>query len=535
MKGYWLPVLHSHLPFVKHPEYDYFLEEHWLFEAVSESYIPLLMKMKALADEEIDFRLTISITPPLLEMLSDGYLTEEYLKHLDKLIELSGREVERLSGDADFLPVATFYSERFREIRAFFEGFLDCNVLNGYRHFQKAGKIELITCGATHCFLPLLGVNPKAVEVQIRVAVDSHCKHFGEPPRGIWLPECAYSEGLDRVLKEHGLNFFFLDSHGLTEGSPAPVYSVYAPVYTVNGVAAFGRDPRSSKQVWDSNEGYPGDFSYRDFYRDAGFDLDFEYIRPYISPDGVRTFTGIKYHRITGRTESKEPYDPAAAREKAIEHALHFHSERVKHVDALRNFMDRPPVVVSPYDAELFGHWWFEGPDFLYHLFREIHERGDLKAVTPTEYLRLHPRNQVISPSPSSWGYEGYYDVWLNSDNDWIYRHLHYMADTMEDLANRHYHETDHLRIRLLNQLARELLLAQSSDWAFLMTTKTAAEYSAKRTKEHIHNFNSLLEGLLNDRIDTRLLEWLEYKNSIFDDLDFRVYASRQAPPPRRP
>ncbi len=527
MKGYWIPVLHSHLPFVKHPEYDYFLEEHWLFEAISETYIPLLMKMKEMVDGKIDFRLTVSITPPLLEMLSDEYLTEQYVKHLDKLIELSEKEINRLNDDRDFLPVACFYNNKLKEIKSFFIDFLNHNVLNGYRHFRDLGKIEIITCGATHSFLPLLGVNPRAVEVQIKVAVDSYNKHFGGAPEGIWLPECAYFEGLDGVLEKHGIKFFFLDSHGLMNGRPTPKYSVYAPVYTMNGVAAFGRDPESSKQVWDSSEGYPGDFNYRDFYRDVGFDLDFEYIKPYISPDGIRAFTGLKYYRITGSTDIKEPYDPAAAYKKTLEHAVHFHSERKKQMETLGTLMDRFPVVVSPYDAELFGHWWFEGPDFLYHLFCEIDKNRFMKAITPTEYLSLHPRNQVISPGPSSWGYEGYYDVWLNSENDWIYRHLHYMADTLEGLANKHYNETDPARERVLNQLTRELLLAQSSDWAFLMTTKTATEYSAKRTREHILNFNRLVDAFLTDTIDTTFLEWLEYKNSIFDELDFRVYASK--------
>ncbi len=527
IKGYWMPVLHAHLPFVKHPEYDYFLEEHWLFEAVSESYIPLLMKMKKMADEDIDFRLTVSISPPLLEMLSDEYLMQQYLKYLDRLMELSEKEMHRLKNDRDFRHLSGFYYERFSMVRSFFMEFLSGDVLNGYRYFRDAGKLEIITSCATHGFLPLLSVNPRSVEVQIAVAVDCYARHFGRPPEGMWLPECAYYNGLDSVLKKYGLKFFFLDSHALMKGEPSPRYAVYAPVYTINGVAAFGRDPLSSKQVWSADEGYPGDFDYRDFYRDAGFDHDFEYIRPYISPDGTRVFTGIKYYRITGDTDRKEPYRPDAALRKSMEHAVHFHSERKKHIEALSALMDRPPVIVSPYDAELFGHWWFEGPDFLYHTFREIGRHGLIRSITPTEYLALYPRNQVISPSPASWGDRGYYDAWLNTENDWIYRHLHHMAATMEELAGKYYNETGSLNNRLLNQMARELLLAQSSDWAFLMTTKTAPEYSAKRTKEHISNFNKLVDDLLSDNADTGFLEGLEYRDSIFDDLDFRVYAGR--------
>jgi len=310
-------------------------------------------------------------------------------------------------------------------------------------------------------------------------------------------------------------------------GKPAPRYGVYAPVYTENGVAVFGRDPVSSKQVWSAEEGYPGDFHYRDFYRDAGFDLDIEYIKPYISPDGARVFTGIKYYKITGKDVPKKPYNPIKAFNQTSAHAEHFCLERKKQMGALGAYMERPPVVLSPYDAELFGHWWFEGPDFLYHVFHEIEKQKGLKVIFPSEYLDMHPRNQVISPCPTSWGNNGYYDTWLNGENDWIYRHLHQMADTLVDLANTHYHETGLIDTRVLNQLARELLLAQSSDWAFLITTKTAREYAEKRTKEHITNFHALLKDFRSNSIDPHFLQHVEDKDSIFPELDFRVYASR--------
>ncbi|MCP5006838.1 MAG: DUF1957 domain-containing protein [Planctomycetes bacterium] len=528
VKGYWIPVLHQHLPFVKHPEHDYFLEEHWLFEAITESYIPLLIKMEKLADKGVDFRLTMSISPPLSEMFSDAYLMERYLKYLDKLIKLTKNEINRLKHDRNYLPLAHFYNNKFKEVKTFFINFLNYNVLNGYRHFLSLGKLEIITSCATHGFLPLLSINPKAVEVQVSVAVDTHIRHFGKRPNGIWLPECAYYKNLENILEKYDLMFFFSDSNGLMNGRPSPKYTVYAPVYTENGVAVFGRDPLSSRQVWSTDEGYPGDDNYRDFYRDIGFDLDFEYIKPYISPDGIRVFTGIKYHRITNDANDKQPYIPEKALKKSQEHAVHFHSERKNQADNLFALMDRLPLIVSPYDAELFGHWWFEGHDFLYYIFCEIDFHKDITTITPTKYLDLHPQNQVISLSPSSWGYKGYYETWLNSENDWIYTHLHHMAQTLEDIADRYYHETDSITIRVLNQLTRELLLAQSSDWAFLMATKTAKEYSTKRTKEHISNFNRLLDDFSSNRLDINFLEWTECKNSIFKELDFRVFASKR-------
>jgi len=526
IKGYWVPVLHSHLPFVKHPQHDYFLEEHWLFEAITECYIPLLKNLKRLNDEGIDFRLTTSVTPPLAEMLNDKHLMDKYEKYLQRLIELGYKECERTKDDDVYRDIAIYYKNFFEQTKDFFDNFLNKNVLNGYKYFNDMGKIEVITCGATHGFLPLLNNNERAVEVQVEVAVESHKKHFGKPPKGIWLPECAYYEGLDKILKENGIEFFFMDSHGLVYAEPTSMNGVYSPIYTNNAVAAFARDPHSAKQVWSSKEGYPGDLNYRDFYRDIGYDLDYDYIKDYIDPDGQRVFTGFKYHKVTGDTDYKEVYNPSAAFNKTIDHAKNFHFNREKQFDFLGQNMDRTPMVVSPYDAELFGHWWFEGPEFLYNVFKQIDGHKSFKAVTPNEYLTMYSKNQMTIPSASSWGDQGYYDVWLNEGNAWIYRHLHNMADEMCELANRFKDGCEFNTNRVLNQMAREVLLAQSSDWAFLITTETAVEYSTQRTKEHIYNFNKL-KDMIGNEIDFYTLEEIEHKNSIFNFLDFRIYCDQ--------
>ncbi len=523
-KCYWIPVLHSHLPFVKHPEYEYFLEEQWFFEAIDECYIPLLKNLKKLVDEGVDFRLTTSVTPPLAEMFKDTLLMQKYRRHLDKMIKLGEKEIKRTSQTSeDEHKLAHFYKDRYLWIKDFFDGFLGGCLISGYKYFASLGKLEIITCGATHGFLPILSLNEKAVDAQISIAVKSHKENFGVYPEGIWLPECAYFDGLDKILAKYGIKFFFADSHALTCANPAAVNGVYAPIYTPQNVAVFARDPQSSKKVWSSIEGYPGDFNYRDFYRDIGYDLEFDYIKDFISPDGNRVFTGFKYRKITSNSDDKEFYNPLNAYNITSSHAKDFVDDRVEQFEKLSKQMDKTPMLVSPYDAELFGHWWFEGPDFLYHLFKEIGKQDNFKAATPLEYLKQEPTNQVTIPTPSSWGDEGYYDVWLNKENDWIYRHLHFMADKMQDLANCYIDEKDVIKVRVLNQLLRELLLAQSSDFAFLITTETAIEYSVRRTKEHIYNFMRLVDMI--DEVDLTFLEWLEQKNSIFQNIDYKVFS----------
>jgi len=363
-----------------------------------------------------------------------------------------------------------------------------------------------------------------SLRAQVKVAVAHYEKALGRKPAGIWLPECGYVPGHDEILRESGIRYFITDSHGVLHGTPRPKYGVFAPVYCKGtGVACFGRDLESSKQVWSSIEGYPGDYFYREFYRDIGFDLDYEYIKPYIHPDGVRINTGIKYYRITG-SEDKQPYNPHIARDKAAAHAGNFMFNREKQVEYLFDFMKKKPMILSPYDAELFGHWWYEGPSWLDFLIRKIaFDQKTIRMITPSEYLYENPRNQVITPSLSSWGWKGYSEMWLQGANDWIYRHLHETSFKMNELV-KSFSNTDGLARRALNQALRELLLAQSSDWAFIMGTGTHISYAVKRTKDHILRFLRLYEDINGNSIDQEWLSDIENKDNIFPDIDYRVH-----------
>lgn len=524
--GYLAMVLHAHLPFVRHPEYSYFLEEDWLYEAITETYIPLIEVYDGLLADGIDFRMTMTMTPPLVSMLADPLLQSRYVHHIDELIELAEKEVERTRFDGHFNYLARWYLDHFRRTRHVFVDRYKCNLITAFKKFQDMGVLEVVTCGATHGFLPLMQITPQAVRAQIHVAANSYERHFGRKPRGIWLPECGYYPGVDQYLKEAGIRYFFTDTHGVLNATPRPRYGGFAPIYCPNsGVAAFARDQDSSKQVWSSIEGYPGDTIYREFYRDVGYDLDLDYIGPYVQPDGTRKNTGIKYYRITGKTDQKLPYDPYWARQRAAEHAGNFMFNREKQVEHLFGIMGRPPIVVSPYDAELFGHWWFEGPWFIDYLIRKsVHDQDVFKMTTPAEYLENNPTQQVATPSYSSWGDKGYAEFWLNETNDWVYPHLHVAAERMVELARSKNANGNGVVQRALNQCARELLLAQSSDWAFIMKTGTMVEYAVKRTKSHINRFNKLYDEIKGGSVDEDWLSKCEYLDNIFPEIDYRIY-----------
>jgi len=528
-KGYLSIVLHAHLPYVRHPEHAEFLEEDWFFEAITETYIPLINVFEGLLNDSVKFMITISLSPTLMSMFSDGLLQDRYIKHIESLIELAEKECERTKWQPQFNELARMYLDKFRNARYVFVDKYKRNLINAFKMLDGTGMVEVITCGATHGYFPLSDLNKQAVRAQVKVAVDCYSRYFGKVPYGMWMPECGYNPPDDKYLAEFGVRYFFVDTHGILHGTPRPKYGIFAPVYTKNKVAVFGRDIESSRAVWSAEEGYPGDYNYREFYRDVGFDLDHEYIKPYIHVDGTRINTGIKYYKITGRTNDKQPYDPRAAAEKAAEHAGNFLFNRQKQAEYINDFMKKKPIIVSPYDAELYGHWWYEGPLWLDYLFRKIHFDQDIiRTVTPSQYLEENPRNQVITPSMSSWGWKGYSEVWLEGSNDWIYRHIHKAQERMVELAKTFYN-CNGTKGRALNQAARELLLLEASDWPFILKTGTVVPYAIKRIKDHATRFTRLYEDIKAGTIDERWLSDIEGKDNIFPEIDFRVYSEENA------
>lgn len=555
-KGYVSFVLHAHLPFIHHPESDDYLEESWLYEAISETYIPLLKNFKKLVDEKVNFRITMSMTPPLLSMLDNKLLQQKYINYLKQLIELSEKEIKRTTFNGKMNNLSKYYYERYSEDLRLFRDEFKCDLISQFKHFQDIGVLEIITCGATHGYFPILYVNEKTVRAQIAVGVQTYERYFGKKPRGIWLPECGYVPEADKYLREFGVDYAIVESHGVLYANPTPVYGTLAPIVSPQGFTVFGRDMESSRQVWSSINGYPGDFNYRDFYRDIGYEADYDYIKPYIAHNGVRVHTGIKYHRITGDTDNKDIYDIQWAKDSAERQAGHFLNSRTQQIENASHYMNKPPIVLCPYDAELYGHWWYEGPYWLYILFKKIYyDECNFELITPSEYMDKYPEIQQCQPCRSSWGANGYSEVWLNPSNDYAHKHLHTAGDRMCELAYKFRNSYDilndlecqikklkndkkpitpitssakyrntKLQVRALNQAARELLLAQSSDWLFIITNNTMVDYAHRRIKDHIGRFTRLYNELNSNKIDRKFLREIEEKDCVFPDIDYRIY-----------
>ncbi|MBI4582489.1 MAG: DUF1957 domain-containing protein [Planctomycetes bacterium] len=539
-KGYLSLVLHAHLPFVRHPEHPEFLEEDWLFENITESYLPLLAVLNRLVEDGVDFRLTIGLTPTLASMLGDALLRSRYEKHLDRLVELAETECQRLSHHPAFSATARFYLARFKSLRQSYHERLGGELVGAFRRLQDLGRVELIASAATHSFLPHLRPVPTSVRAQVEVGKESYLRAFGCEPAGFWLPECGFYPGLDGLIAEAGLSYVFLEAHALYRGSAWPVHGTYEPAACPSGLAAFPRDPETSQLVWSSVSGYPGDPEYRDFYKDIGFDVPPELIRDSLGPGGLRIATGLKYYRVTGRTPHKTPYVRERALARVEAHAGDFVSRLARRF-VTAQLEGRRPLVVAPYDAELFGHWWFEGPEFLDRVLRKIAaSNGAIVTVTPSEYLAEYPEARLAMPSESSWGTGGYHEYWLNGANDQFYPRIHEAGRRMEALARRRPHENAPLE-RALAQAAREALLAQASDWAFIQKAGTTTGYATRRVEEHLRRFEALIELVQGGRLAgpaaeaaaLRRLEEIEQQDNLFPWLDYRVFGDleRAAPP----
>jgi len=241
-KGYVSFVLHAHLPFIHHPESENYLEEQWLFEAISETYLPLLINFQKLVEEQVDFRITMSMTPPLLNMLDNKLLQKRYIKYLKKHIELAKKETKRTTYDSRVNELSFYYLERYQnDLHLFHEVYHD-NIIEGFKHFQDLGVLEIITCGATHGYFPILYVTEQTVKAQIAVGVQTYEKYFGRKPRGIWLPECGYVPEADKYLKEFGIEYVITESHGILYADPTPIYGTCSPIVSPTGITCFGRD-----------------------------------------------------------------------------------------------------------------------------------------------------------------------------------------------------------------------------------------------------------------------------------------------------
>jgi len=569
--GFLAFTLHAHLPYVvNHGTWPHGIE--WLLEAAAETYLPLLRVLANLERDGVPANFNINLSPILLEQLAHPLFLAEFPRYLQRKI-LAAREDEAYfiqSGDVHLTETARFWNRFFSTALEDFNT-LGGDIIQGFRHFNDAGLIEIITCAATHGYMPLLGTD-ESVRAQIRTAVATHIRHLGKHPRGIWVPECGYRPagfwiypvvpagsngsypgfvriGVEQALSESNLDYFFVDTHlvehsyrypspyGMPESflprdpqldqiTHGPQRSLYQPYY-VDGpydkrfaTSVFPRDPSTGLQVWSGDTGYPGDANYLDFHK-------------------KRFPGGHRYWKVTGARVDmgdKHVYWPQQAAERVKQHADHFVALVY---ESLESSLDNsiPPVLCAPFDAELFGHWWFEGPMWLEAICRILHEQPTgLATITCSDYLDRYPRAGFIAMPEGSWGAEGNHQVWMNADTSWTYTHIYPAELYTREICSSSKWRDSTLGTRIVQQLCRELLLLESSDWQFLITTGAARDYAETRFLTHNDQFLELKsiwqafehDGVLNEHMTIRLAE-IEHRDTIFPDIDPAMWAKGAA------
>lgn len=488
-RGYLALVLHAHLPFVREAGGEATAAERQLFEAITDSYLPLLEALVGLVRDRVPYRLALSVSPTLLNMLTDRVVQTRYLRYLDATLEGVEHELQRSRESHPQREQDARRRERLRAARRAFTETWSSDLVSAFRELQEGGFVETLACSATHAHLPLLAADEVSVRAQIRAGLDEHRRFFGRDATGFWLPESAFFAGLDRVLAELGVRYFVLDMHGVAYARPRPVFGVWAPIVTPSGVAVFGSDRACSVQV-EGSTGYATDPDYQASSRGPG------------SPRYV-------VERALAKVEA---------------HAGNFVASREQQIDWLATTMGHPPIVVAPFDAELLGSRWYDGPRWIAATIRmAAYEQRSFALVTPSDYLTRHPIAQEAVPAGSSVGSGGYHADWLGGENDWIYRPLHRAGRRMTELARRH-DDPKGLVLRALNQAARELLLAQSSDWARVMTHGPLVNDAVRRVRTHLARFVRLARDLDAGQQDEAWLDGVEAEDNPFPALDYRVF-----------
>ena len=488
-------VLHAHLPYVRKNEKNS-LEEDWLFQAILECYIPLLQAIESSKEHDIsNTKLTLSLSPTLLTLLQDKQIKKKFSSWIKTRIEFLSDLPHKEQAASEFLT---------RNIKNSYIYWEKCegNLIEKFDNLMLSGNLDILTCAATHGYLPILRENPETVLGQVNTAIRSHKKVFGIRPLGIWLPECAYYENLDEILFNCGIRYAVLDGHGILNSSPRPRYGVYAPICSKKGVAFFGRDSESTLPVWSSKDGFPGNRVYREFHKDLGWELPTSELQK----KGIPTSRplGLKFYRISHNKDSldkKEFYIEKEAIKKVEEHADNYLLSRSKQ---LRNLS-----LSSSFE-----------PLFIENILKKS-KKYSIKLTNLKEILLQKPNLQICEPSPSSWGQGGYHNYWLNDKNAWIVPEITNAGSVFIELSRRKFNED--LSMRLLKQAARELLLSESSDWSFILRAGTTTELAKERINRHLFRFWKLVD-MINKvaNVDFKFLENIEEEDKIFPDIQIK-------------
>jgi len=546
--GSFILVLHTHLPWVLYHEE---LQENWLFEAAAETYVPIINMLNNLVDEGISPKITLTVSPVLIEQLSNEHFKERFIKYCEQKLDYARQDYKDFEdGNEKHLAyLATLWEKFYSKTKSYFSEKYNEDLVGALKALQDGGHIELMTCGATHAFYPA-ACEDTSIQAQVQTAREVHLNRFGKQPKGMWLPECGYRpackwappfgsktgeipydrKGVEEFLSEADLGYFVIDNHQMIKAHPADYHKNPYLAHWVRGaqqpkepVAVLARDIPLSLQVWRHEIGYPGDGDYLDFHK-------------------TRWPGRLRYWKITHNKADmafKDYYYPDdAINEKVIEHAGNY---KYHIAGTLKNHFEQSggnaSMVMTAFDTELYGHWWFEGPLFLYHVIKWVNSDPNIRTETCSEYLeRKPPCGDVFLPE-SSWGANYDTSTWINEEVSWVLDKEYDVERDMQALARQFFYTQDEELIKILKQCSRETMLLLSSDWKFMIKNWSARDHAERRVMCHHNDFKRLAK-MARDYGEGRIVaesEWIFLgdcmaRDRLFEKIDFKWFANPSVP-----
>jgi 1,4-alpha-glucan branching enzyme len=522
-------VLDAQLPFIRHPDTPGCLEESLLFNAISDTYLPLLRSCTALETSGVPFSLAIAFSPTLCEMLTDPLLRARYVDNLDRSIEFGLAELDRCSSSPETRELIKNHLDHLQINRRDYVEIYERDILKKFDYFATRGNIEILATTATACFLPLYSDITEAINAQIETGLLTYRKHFTAIPAGFWVPAMAWFPGLENILKAYGFQYTILESHGLLFADPVPDTGLFAPALCPNGFPVYARDRLACLEVIDPRAGCATAEEYLDVDKDIGFELDEDTLSPLFDVKLGRRITGFRYwshSRLSG--ELRAFYHPDKAHARATADAEAFIERRAAALAKASSFLEGAPVsLVCAFPAQFFGGGWFEGIAWLEHAFRAVASRQDIRFALPSAGIKQGLTGKKTVPCVSSWHDNGYAENVLNSANDWMYPFVRKATERMIDLAER-FPDDSGLKERALCMASREILLAQSMDWSLMMNEKDRVEYARRRFEDAIKAFTVVYESLGSNFISTEWLTRIEKTDNLFSNINYRVFSRKK-------
>jgi 1,4-alpha-glucan branching enzyme len=529
-------VFNVHFPFVRESSARFVSEEIPFFESITYSFLPFLRMLDRLEEEHVPFHGTLALPVLTAEMLSDKLLQERYLTYLDQQLEFGEREIKRVRGTAT-VPLAEHYFASARNIRdAFCERYGKNIVKALYRH-TKHGGLELMMSAAVNAYLPFYEAYPEAIAAQIETALLCQRVFSPKQPRGFYLPELAWGDTLDHTLRSYHFEWTVVDTHTALLGRPVPTTGVFEPLRSQMGLVLFARDFHAMRELTDDKVGLWRSPVFRSTPRDAGYDLPSEVIESFLSKNGGRLPTGYRYY-ANGDGRGQPLYNPLAAQAAAREAARAFVMRRSAALAQASALIGKKTISVVAMPLDFLGRRWYEGWQFFEEVVRQC-AREDMQVTmaTPGGFLEGHEYRefQRLTPECSSAGKDGYGDAYLDSSNDWLYRHLLRAIGRMVEVSER-FGDDSGMRERLLNQAAREVLLATDTKWARWQAASEPPVVGDMRDAAkdaltlHLRNFTTLYEALCRGEMCTRFLTNLEENDNVFPEINFRSFHTKREP-----